>query len=266
MKDLNAIPHFDASMARCGHAFVPAQAMRRCLERHGELTHWPAFASSWDDLQLDAHMGDGGRYRLRRHATYCATAQGLIVRTRHRPHFQSRACNPLNGGVARWFAPVDFDIGQSPCLGAILRFCNDLFCRLSPSIAHWFVEVHQFRIQARPGETAYPTPEGIHRDGVDYVLMLLIDRRNIASGVTSILNTGGEEVGSYCLDHPLDAVLVDDSRVFHGVTPVHCADPEMAAYRDVLVITFRQSTGLPALDRWILNAAGERTVPERAAA
>ena len=39
---------------------------------------------------------------------------------------------------------------------------------------------------------------------------------------------------------PLDAALVDDSRVYHGVTPVEPVDPARPAYRDVLVVTFRR--------------------------
>ena len=38
-----------------------------------------------------------------------------------------------------------------------------------------------------------------------------------------------------------DAVLIDDARVFHGVTAVEPADPSKPAYRDVLVATFRRS-------------------------
>jgi hypothetical protein len=34
--------------------------------------------------------------------------------------------------------------------------------------------------------------------------------------------------------------LVDDSRVYHGVTPVTPLDPARPAYRDVLVVTFRR--------------------------
>ena len=38
----------------------------------------------------------------------------------------------------------------------------------------------------------------------------------------------------------LDAAWIDDSRVYHGVTPVTPLDPAMPAYRDVLVLTFRR--------------------------
>jgi hypothetical protein len=38
---------------------------------------------------------------------------------------------------------------------------------------------------------------------------------------------------------PLDSVLLDDHRVWHGVTPVVPLDPAREGHRDVLVLTFR---------------------------
>ena len=37
--------------------------------------------------------------------------------------------------------------------------------------------------------------------------------------------------------------LVDDHRCLHGVTPVVPLDPAQAAYRDVLVMMFREKAG-----------------------
>ena len=122
---------------------------------------------------------------------------------------------------------------------AILDTCRTLFERLSP-IRAWHIEVHQFRIEARSGESGQPTPEGMHRDGVDFVLVLLIGRRNIQSGVTSIRGTDGRDLGSFTLAEPLDAAWVDDHRVMHGVTPVEPIDPAEPGFRDVLVVTFRR--------------------------
>jgi hypothetical protein len=86
----------------------------------------------------------------------------------------------------------------------------------------------------------------MHRDGVDFVLVLLVNRANIASGTTSIHAPDGRELGRFTLTAPLDAALVDDSRVAHGVTPVNATDPAVPAYRDVLIVTFKDtsSTGL----------------------
>ena len=236
------------SLSQDGFVFVRGDAMRRALEPFGALDDWTAFAASWNDLELDRHMADGGRYRRRRHAVFAADAEGAIERQPHQPHYQALDYNPLNGGVARWFAPIANDVGDGHSLSTILEFSRALFTRLSPVDAaqqvqqgqlHWKIEVHQFRIEAQPGSEGLPTPEGMHRDGVDFALVLLVHRTNIASGTTSIHGPDGRERGRFTLTHPLDAALVDDARVAHGVTPVKAIDPEQPAYRDVLVVTFK---------------------------
>ena len=228
------------SVAADGFACVRAPAMRALLLRHGTLADWDAFAASWNDLGLDTYMADGGRYRKRRHAAFGAMAgQADIVRKPHQPHYQSRDYNPLNGGIERWFAPMLPEIGAGASMTAILHTCRDLFQRLTPAPA-WHIEAHQFRIEARHGEAGRPTPEGMHRDGVDHVLVLLIGRDNVRSGETSIHDGDGRTLGSFTLTDPLDAALVDDHRVMHGVTPVEPVDPARPGFRDVLVVTFRQ--------------------------
>jgi len=223
-----------------GFAFVEGAAMRAILEPFGPLTDWDAFADSWNRLELDTYMADGGRYRRRRHATFAAPAKGPITRKPHQPHYQSLDYNPLHGGIERWFEPVEEEFGAGSSLGTILECCRSTFGWLATNIKEWHVEAHQFRIEARPSETGRPTPEGLHRDGVDYVLVLLVDRQNIASGVTTIHAAGGEMLGQFTLTTPFDAAIVDDRRVAHGVTPVEPIDPNGPAHRDVLVVTFKE--------------------------
>jgi hypothetical protein len=241
-----------ASLTQEGYVFVQADAMRRALEAFGSLDDWSGFVASWNDLELDEHMADGGRYRRRRHAVFAAGPDVAVTRQPHQPHYQGLDYNPLNGGVARWFAPVTSAIGEGRSLQTILAFCHALFGRLenrsnplnlsnpsNPGL-RWKIEVHEFRIEARPGAEGLPTPEGMHRDGVDYVLVLLVNRSNIASGTTAIHAADGRELGRFTLTRPFDAALVDDARVSHGVTPVQALDASSPAYRDVLVVTFKQ--------------------------
>jgi hypothetical protein len=226
-----------SAIAVDGFAFLSAAAMRPLLLASGSLSDWDAFRTSWNDLALDAYMADGGRYRRRRHAVYAIGDDG-IVRMPHQPHYQSLAYNMLNGGIARWFEPITDGDGRS--LQTILAFCRHLFDSLAPGTPRWHVEVHQFRIEAHPDAKGLPTPEGLHRDGVDYVLVLLVNRQNIGSGTTTIHGLDGQRLGSFTLTEPCDAALVDDARVFHGVTPVEPLDLDSPAYRDVLVVTFRR--------------------------
>jgi hypothetical protein len=231
------VESLQSAIAGNGFAFVPAAAMRPLLAASGPLSDWDVFAATWDDLALDTYMADGGRYRRRRYAVFVAGDEG-IVRATHQPHYQSRDYNSLNGGIPRWFEPITA-AGDGPSLRTILRFCQRLFGSLMSPPLRWHVEVHQFRIEARQDVHGLPTPEGRHRDGVDYVLVLLINRRNIGSGTTTIHALDGRTLGAFTLTEPCDAALVDDARVFHGVTPVEPVDPQRPAFRDVLVVTFR---------------------------
>jgi hypothetical protein len=233
-----------AAIAGDGFAFVRAAEMSDLLTSAGPLADWPAFAASWNTLELDHYMADGGRYRRRRHAVYAARAGGAIVRAPHQPHYQSRDYNALNGGIARWFEPVDETVGSGATMRAILTFTRALFEALAGT-RDWFVEVHQFRIEARADERGQPTPEGVHRDGVDYVLVLLVDRQNIVSGTTTVHRLNGDELGAFTLAAPLDAALLDDARVAHGVTAIEPLDAGRPAWRDVLVVTWRHSLTEP---------------------
>ena len=220
-----------------GFVFSHAPEMRAALVEAG-LSGWEVFAESWNDLGTDTYMADGGRYRKRRHAAFRATA-AYFKRKPAQPHYQSRDFNALNGGIARWFEPMLPEVADGPSFRAIMRLCTGLFDGLTHAPA-WHVEAHQFRIEAKPGVVGQPTPEGMHQDGVDWVLVLMVARDNIASGTTSIHGLDRSLLGSFTLEAPMDAALVDDHRVFHGVTPVQPLDPALAAHRDVLVLTFRR--------------------------
>ena len=223
---------------RDGFAFARSADVRALLSgvASAEPPGWARFAQSWEDLRPDEHMADGGRYRLRRHAVLSA-GPGAPRLEPPQPHYQSRDYNALNGGVARWFEPVVPDVIAGPAMARVLGFGCALFGRLRPG-SSWKIELHQFRIEAKAGVPGLPTPEGVHRDGVDFALVLLVRRENVASGTTTVHDLAGKTLGSFTLTEPFDAAIVDDARVMHGVTPVVPLDPSRRAYRDVLVATF----------------------------
>lgn len=203
-----------------------------------EFPDWTTFARSWDRLDPDCWMGDGGGYRRRRFAAF-HLEEGSISRKRHQPHYQSRQHNRLNGGFMRWFSPVERAIGNHPVTINLLQIGEALADALAGwTEPAWHAEMHQFRIAADAMEAGHPTPEGLHRDGVSAVLIMLVGRHNVAGGVTTITEDG-RFVTEVTLSQPRDGVFLDDSRLQHCVSPITAADSDRPGWRDALVLTFR---------------------------
>ncbi len=228
------------NLAAQGFDFVAGDVMERLVAAAGG-TDWAGYAKSWDDLAPDGFMADGGTYRKRRFACFSVTADGVTPKP-PQPHYQTLEDNPLNGGVARLFAPVLDAVAGHPMNRAVMATAFRVFADATPPALRperWHVEMHQFRIEARPGECGQPTPEGLHRDGVDWVLVMMVRRENVAHGLSTIADAARRPLRTTTLTQPLEASFVDDHRVLHGVSPITAVDPTRPAFRDVLVMTFR---------------------------
>lgn len=195
-----------------------------------------ALAPSWDDLRHDEYLKDGGRYRRRRHA--CFVVEGDALRqVPHRMHWQPVEYNALHGGMERWFEPVDPATIARPAWPALIRALAHACSRQRPAAARWHVEAHQFRIDTSDG-LGRPTPEGAHRDGVDFVAVLLVARHAIKGGETRVFEAQGPDGQRFTLDEPWSLLFMDDARVIHESTPIQPLDA-MGGHRDTLVLTFR---------------------------
>ena len=93
-------------------------------------------------------------------------------------------------------------------------------------------------IVAEAGASGNPTPEGLHRDGVDYIVSMLVSRSNVEGGETTITNNDREVLWQRTLQRPLDIMVGLDAQTLHSVTPVTPLDPQRPAWRDVLVVAF----------------------------
>ena len=100
----------------------------------------------------------------------------------------------------------------------------------------WYIEAHQFRIDTAGG-IGRPTPEGAHRDGVDFVAVILVGRRNVRGGETRVFDADGPAGVRFTMEEPWTMLLMNDARVIHETTPIQ-ADGAPGA-RDTLVLTYR---------------------------
>jgi len=193
-----------------------------------------ALAPSWDHLELDNYLKDGGRYRRRRHSCFVDNGAAL-EQTPHRAHWQPVEYNALHGGMHRLFEPVEDDTIAQPAWQRLLRALGAV-CSGVKGAQPWYVEAHQFRIDTADG-IGRPTPEGAHRDGVDYVAVILIDRAGIKGGETRVFEAIGPRGQRFTMTEPWTMLLLDDAAVIHESTPIQPLDAH--GHRDTLVLTWR---------------------------
>jgi len=190
---------------------------------------------TWQRLPRDAYLRDGGHYRSRRHSCFVQTPGGALTQAAHRAHWQPTAYNALHGGMQRWFDPVEPSVSGAPAWRQLVSSLGELFARLRP-VERWFIEAHQFRIDTGAG-IGRPTPEGAHRDGVDFVAVVLVRRSAVRGGETRVFEAHGSSGVRFTMELPWAMLLLDDARVVHETTPIQ-ADGE-AGVRDTLVLTYR---------------------------
>ena len=191
----------------------------------------------WDDLPRDPHLRDTGGYRQRRHGSFVARA-GVLEPVPHRAHWQPPEYNALHGGLERWFEPLAAGLVAAPGWAPLLLALVDRAARLRDHAGPWFVEAHAFRITTGEG-LGRPTPEGAHRDGVDLVAVVLVDRVAIVGGETRVFEAAGPAGQRFTMAEPGAALLLDDARVIHESTPIRPAADGAPGHRDTLVLTFR---------------------------
>ena len=226
----------DARLAEAGFAVVDAAGVAALTGvAPADRVTWHRF---WDDLPPDAHLRDGGRYRRRRHGCFVGDAAGVAA-VPHRAHWQPVEYNALHGGIERWFEPLDPALAGDAAWARLLAGFARHASSIRPGVQRWFIEAHPFRIDCTGG-IGRPTPEGAHRDGVDLVVVLLVERRNVKGGETRVFDARGPQGMRFTLTEPWSALLLDDLRVVHESTPIQPVDPLADAHRDTLVLTYRQ--------------------------
>ena len=233
--DLNS-PSVDAARAlhECGCALLtPQQLQSACAVQLSELD---ALRASWERLTRDAYLLDGGRYRFRRHSCFIhELAADSLQLVAHRAAASARDYNALHGGLERWFDPIETAVLHSPAWGGLLRALGKLFATVRAR-PRWYIEAHQFRIDTAEG-IGRPTPEGAHRDGVDFVAVILVNRSDVSGGETRVFDAQGPAGVRFTMAEPWTALLLNDAQVVHETTPIQKAGPR--GLRDTLVLTFR---------------------------
>ena len=186
---------------------------------------------SYDDCPWDEYMGNGTRYK--RFSQYRMTwdeATGWNFELlAHRDYTTFKKFNPVAGGVRRQYQPIQVDF--TPVIRAAAEGIP-----LDPSES-WQINVHQNRTCATPDKPGVLTPEGVHQDGHQNVMIAILRRVNVLGGETRLWDLGASEPFWTGVLQPGQAVLLNDEAIAHDVTDVLPLNGA-PGHRDILIVAF----------------------------
>ncbi|MGK5642918.1 2OG-Fe dioxygenase family protein [Streptomyces sp. URMC 126] len=229
--------HIRRALPERGFCFVPAADVRRGLGVGPR--GWARFAAHWEDLGPDPYAAETGTLRMRRYGHLLLSRDGRLTPQPHDAFVQPENTNQLYIGKDRAFEPLTDAFLADPLLTSLIRALGVIAGALVDA-DRWSVKVHPFRVVAAADSDGQPTPEGRHRDGVTLVTSMLVDRRNVTGGASTVYDKQARPLFTTTLGEPGELLLGDDRDTLHSVSPLRPAEAGPPAYRDVLVTTLTE--------------------------
>ncbi len=186
------------------------------------------FQPFFENLPIDPYVK--GKYRSRRLSRF-RVSEDKLVKLPHGYLLQSREYNPLLGGVKREFAELDNALIELEIFNNLIFAFYDS-CKLHPEAE---IDVHQIRTTCSPNNLGNPAPEGIHRDGSDFIGIFSAGRDNIQGGETHLYTAKKEKPVFNKVLQPGEIILVNEHQFLHFTTPIKPQNPGLGS-RDVFVI------------------------------
>ncbi len=187
------------------------------------------FQQFFQYLPVDPYIK--GNYRFRRLSRFIITGDEL-VKLPHGCLFQSKEYNPLLGNLKREFAELDDALIRLENFKKLVFAFSDT-CNLHPEAE---IGVHQIRTTCSPQSFGNPAPEGIHRDGTDFIGIFSVTRENIQGGETHLYTAKKEKPVFKKILNPGELLLVNDHEFFHFTTVIKPISATQGT-RDVFVLT-----------------------------
>jgi hypothetical protein len=186
--------------------------------------------SFFNNLPVDPYLE--GSYRFRRLSNFIVSSNNLI-KLPHSRLFQSKQYNPILGDVVREYEELEDEMVElEDFKNIILEFFA--FCQLCSTSNE--VGIHQIRTTTSIGQIGNPAPEGIHRDGVDLVGIICINREGIEGGETYLYKDKNSSPVFQKILNPGELLIFNDRQFFHYTSPIK-PTTDRQGIRDVFVLT-----------------------------
>jgi hypothetical protein len=179
------------------------------------------------DIPKDPYIQEGYRYKS---LSRCRLNGSQIEKQPHTPLFQNKMVNPVHGGRVRVYPEIT---NLHYAKEVILLFANTFRIDYSYEIL-----VQAQRTKCTQEKIGITTPEGFHRDDIDFLAILCVNQYNILGSETQLLDSQGNIIFKQILS-PGEILLINDSQVLHYTSPITLKNPDFNDYgfRDVLIIS-----------------------------
>lgn len=195
------------------------------------------YRESFDHLGPDHYhpAAEGGRTRrlAQYHVKYDSKDRSSKITRLKTQLFLQGKTNKLTGHISREFEDVVDDL--KPYIDNGLRVVDDNW-PLQDYDNEWLVNCHQVRVHAQADVKGVVVPEGVHKDGAEFVIMGCVAREGVKGGISHIYEHEDMPPVYGVTLMPGDAIVVDDREVFHMVSPLIAEST--SGYRDMILMGF----------------------------
>ena len=194
------------------------------------------FLLSYNNLPIDTTNKQGFPTRLRRYANYNVKINEKDYEIHYTGKNKFKQDVPDTRRELREFTLLekkyiknDFILNLISKLSAMTIINSDI------KINKLDISLHQVRQICYPNVQSHNSPEGIHQDGVDFIVSALVmNRTNIEGGESILYDVYKNEIYRTTL-YPGEGIFQEDRKLWHFVTPIKSID-NCVGYRDILGI------------------------------
>ena len=201
-----------------------------------DIGNFQSLRLSYNNLPIDSHFPEASSLhptRFRRYSNF-----RVEIEPKHVYHIYQNDNNQFSQCVS--------DFRQQPRIFQPMQnhILDDYFMELLTSVVYltylrepltkkYNVSVHQVRLLSYPHLTSDNAPEGIHQDGVDYIVSaLVLNKHNIHSDTSIIYDKDKQEIYRKNLEVG-EFIFQEDHELWHDITPIQAVDGYLG-YRDIL--------------------------------
>ncbi len=207
---------------------------------------WLSLSIDYADLPVDEYLPNNGKYRFRRYGRYYfMPSTEELLRLPHEDYFQDTDINEITGGIVRKFAPLLDTTFSNDFLQEMIRFDFRQF-PVTDAMKNdpWDVHVHLIRVTATHGQDGHPTPEGIHKDGAEFVTVHLAELVNADGGDVSIYDNDKNLLSTHRLNQIMDFYVFNDDMLWHKAEPITPKNEKHQAVRSILTFDYHHAPDL----------------------